>query len=289
MTETVFSHETRTGSRFSFRDGHFLYTEECMGTGFAFKGFSALEPGILGHHLERAGDILHEADRTFSTYKPDSPISRLAAGQTTLAQCPPVVSEIWDSCEEWEKTTDGWFSAFTPQNTFDPSGLVKTWAAKAAFNYLLENGITDITLNAGGDILIGEETSDDVSWRVAIHKPVSVASADAGLLTVLDLRGSAYRAVCTSGSAERGNHIWDPKAPGKEAAGGLLQATVVARDLVAADVWATAVFAMGPRAIDELTKYNNVHPEDTIEALIVLPDGGLNATEGFIGLFAKPE
>jgi hypothetical protein len=46
---------------------------------------------------------------------------------------------------------------------------------------------------------------------------------------------------------------------------------------------------MGPRAIDELTKYNNAHPEDTIEALIVLPDGGLNATEGFIGLFAKPE
>jgi thiamine biosynthesis lipoprotein len=289
MTENVFSNEPRPGSRFSFRDGHFLYTEECMGTGFAFKGFTLLEPSVLGHHLERAGDILHEADRTFSTYKPESPISRLAAGQTTLTECPPVVAEIWDCCEAWEKTTDGWFSAFTPQNTFDPSGLVKTWAAKAAFKYLLENGITDLTLNAGGDILIGDATSDVVSWRVAIHKPVSVANPDAGVLTVLDLRGTDYRAVCTSGSAERGSHIWDPKAPGKEPAGSLLQATVVARDLVAADVWATAVFAMGPRSIEELTKYNNAHPESAVEALIVLNDGGLNATEGFIELFAKPE
>jgi thiamine biosynthesis lipoprotein len=289
MAEQSFSSEPRPGSRFSYRDGHFVYTEECMGTGFAFKGFSNLYASLLSHHLERAGDILHEADRTFSTYKPESPISRLAAGKTTLAECPPVVAEIWDSCEDWERTTDGWFSAFTPQNTFDPSGLVKTWAAKAAFNYLLENGITDITLNAGGDILIGDDCSEAIDWRVAIHKPVSVLSPDAGLLTVLDLHGTQYRAVCTSGSAERGNHIWDPKAPGKEPAGALLQATVVARDLVAADVWATAVFAMGPRAIEELTKHNNAHPESAVEALIVLPDGGLNATDGFIELFAKPE
>lgn len=259
-----------------------------MGTGFAFKGQSQLEPALLGHHLERAGDILHEADRTFSTYKPESPVSLLAAGKTTLAECPPVVAEIWDSCETWEKTTDGWFSAFTPQNTFDPSGLVKTWAANAAFEYLLQNGITDLTLNAGGDILISDGCSDEVNWRVAVHKPVSVVSEEAGLLTVLDLNGTEFRAVCTSGSAERGSHIWDPKAPGKEPASTLLQATVVARDLVTADVWATAAFAMGPRCIEALTKYNQANPTKAVEALIVLPDGGLNATEGFIELFAKP-
>ncbi|MFM5905205.1 MAG: FAD:protein FMN transferase, partial [Micrococcales bacterium] len=211
----------------------------------------------------------------------------LARGETSVAKCPPVVNDIWDACEEWEKITDGWFSAFTPQHTFDPSGIVKTWAAKAAAQQLVDAGITDLTMNAGGDVWISDGATPRSDWRIAIHKPVSVASAEAGLLTVIDLKDTPYRAMATSGSAERGQHIWNPKAPEKAAATELVQVSVVARDLVEADIWATAAFAAGSRGIALLNNFNAAHPDRDIQALFIWPDGELGATENFVRLFAK--
>ncbi len=105
----------------------FEHVELCMGTGFRFQGRH--RDANLNAAMAAACEILHAADRVFSLYKPESPLSQLAAGKTSVAQCPPEVSEVWDECERWEKLTDGWFSPFTAEHTFDPSGLVKTWAA----------------------------------------------------------------------------------------------------------------------------------------------------------------
>lgn len=256
----------------------FEHTELCMGTVFKFRGRSPLPHGP---HISEACDVLHEADRTFSTYKLESPIARLARGETSVAAEPPIVSQIWDACLEWESVTDGWFSAFTPENTFDPSGLVKTWAAARAAQVLLDAGITDFTLNAGGDVFIADGVTVDEDWRIGIHKPVSIASAEAGILTVIDLKATEFRAMATSGSAERGPHIWNPKAGGKAPADSLLQVSVVARDLVTADVWATAAFAEGPACLQRLAAI------DGVEAIIVLPNGDVGATPGFTKLIAR--
>ena len=67
----------------------------------------------------------------------------------------------------------------------------------------------------------------------------------------------------------------------------LVQVSVVARDLVTADVWATAAFAMGNRAVALINGYNAKNPLGSIQALTIAPDGELNATEGFTSLFAK--
>lgn len=265
----------------------FDHREVCMGTVFRFAGQSPLDSAATERAVEAACAILHEADRTFSLYKPESPLSQLARGETSVANCPPVVDEIWNECERWEKVTDGWFSAFTPEHTFDPSGVVKTWAAMRAAEHLLENGIVDFTMNAGGDVWISEAASEPLDWRIAIHKPVSIAAEDAGLLTVLDLRGTPYRALATSGSAERGLHIWNPKAAGKVAANELVQVSVAARDLVTADVWATAAFAQGGHAVETMNRYNLAHPDNQVQALFVWPDGNLTGTDGFVELFAK--
>ena len=159
--------------------------------------------------------------------------------------------------------------------------MVKTWAAQRAIDRLLDAGIRDFTANAGGDVWIGDDVTQPIDWRIAIHKPVSIAAADAGTLTVIDLRGTKFRAMATSGSAERGLHIWNPKAGGKAPADSLLQVSVVAKDLVTADVWATAAFAEGPHCLSRLEKIEGV------EALIVQHDGQLVATSGFIDLLAK--
>mgnify|MGYP000547125332 CR=1 FL=1 len=259
----------------------FEQLEECMGTVFKIAGRSEMPIADINALLKQSCELLHEADRTFSLYKPESPLSRLARGETRVAELPPVVGEIWDECELWEKRTDGWFSAFTPEHTFDPSGLVKTWAARRAVEFLQSRGLTDFTMNAGGDVLITDEASDPSDWKIGLSKPVSIASEDAGLLTVLDLAGTEFRAIATSGSAERGAHIWNPKAPGKTAADELLQVSVIARDLVEADILATASFAEGIRSIDRLNAWPHV------EALLVLPDGQLAGTNGLLSLVAK--
>ena len=208
----------------------FEHVEVCMGTTFKFSGRSELTESETQKVIAQACEILHEADRTFSLYKPESPLSRLARGETTVRELPPVVEEIWNECDAWQKITNGWFNAMTPQNTFDPSGVVKTWAAKRAAEYILQAGITDFSMNAGGDVWLSDGLTQDREWRIAISKPVSITADDAGILTVIDLKNTGYRAMATSGSAERGEHIWNPKAPGKTAPTELVQVSVVAND-----------------------------------------------------------
>ncbi len=259
----------------------FEHVEVCMGTTFKFAGRSNLNEFETNDLIHQACEILHEADRTFSLYKPESPLSQLARGETRVADCPPVVGEIWNACDEWEKRTDGWFSAMTPQNTFDPSGIVKTWAAKRAAEYIYAAGIKDFTMNAGGDVWLSYDLTSDLDWRIGISKPISIASPEAGVLSVIDLKNTNFRAMATSGSAERGQHIWNPKAAGKEASTELVQVSVVADDLVTADVWATAAFAAGTRGVALLNAATGV------EALFVLANGDLAATNNFAELFAK--
>ena len=258
----------------------FEHHEPCMGTVFSFRGLTSLAEAEHAEALLTATNTLHKADAIFSLYKPESPLSRLARGETSVAELPAVVDQVWNLCEEWEITTDGWFSAFTPEHTFDPSGLVKTWAAQYSAGKLIEAGILDFTLNAGGDILISEQQSREEFWRIAISKPVSIASEEAGVLTVLDLNNTGFRAVATSGSAERGQHIWNPK--GGELQKDVVQVSVIARDLVEADVWATAAFAEGIRSLERINKQPN------LEALYVMSDGNLQGTDGVLALLAKP-
>ncbi len=258
----------------------FDHLEQCMGTVFRFAGRTDLDQPAFDEAIFRACSKLHAADEIFSLYKPESPLSRLARGETSVAECAPIVDEIWDACEGWEKITDGWFKSFTPQHTFDPSGLVKTWAAREAVQVLEQAGVKDFALNAGGDVWLADALIPGINWCIAISKPITIASPDSGVLTVFDLNNTRMRAVATSGSAERGNHIWNPKNP-DAVQSELVQVTVIADDLVRADVWATAAFAEGPRAIERLNR------EADLEALFVFADGQLAGTDGLVPLFAK--
>jgi len=250
----------------------FRHTEFCMGTVFRFVGRTDLDASKA---IDEAVAILHEADNIFSLYKPDSPLSKLARGETSVSECPPVVNEIWDLCEKWTIETEGWFTAFTAQHTFDPSGVVKTWAANLAAEKLEQHGITDFAMNAGGDIRLSKEIAPGFAMRIGISTPVTIASEEAGVLTVVDLNESNYRAVTTSGTAERGVHIWNPKTLAW--ANQLAQVTVVAQDLVSADVWASALFAAGDQALALAERHG-------IQALFVDPEGQLSSTKGFTEL-----
>ncbi len=251
----------------------FRRTEFCMGTVFRFIGRTDKDVSVA---LEQAVAILHEADTIFSLYKPESPLSKLARGETSVAQSPEVVEQVWQLCEKWNIETEGWFNAFTLEHTFDPSGLVKTWAAERAAQHLEDSGIHDFAMNAGGDIRLSKGIEPGFARRIGISKPITIANPDAGVLTVVDLNGTDFRAVATSGTAERGEHIWNPKA--NSWANELDQVTVVAEDLVTADIWATAIFAAGHQGLSLAQRHSEEH---SFQALVVENSSELSSTKGF--------
>jgi FAD:protein FMN transferase len=180
---------------------------------------------------------LHSVDATFSTYRPDSPISRMARGELTFADAPPLVRYVLSRCRQFKATTDGYFDV-RAGGTLDPSGFVKGWAVEQASLLLSQAGCENHLVNAGGDIRARGRPATGRRWRVGISHPL-VRDALCAVVEV-DERGGG---VATSGIAERGAHVVDPHT-GK-AALDLASVTVVGRDVITADVYATAALAMG--------------------------------------------
>lgn len=92
---------------------------------------------------------LRHADELFSTYRPDSEISRLGRGEIALANCSPEVDEVLARCAELSERTDGYFSV-RATGTLDPSGLVKGWAVDRAARALRAAGLANFAINAAG-------------------------------------------------------------------------------------------------------------------------------------------
>lgn len=223
------------------------------------RGPLAAGPAVAGAVRELFA-ALHADDVTFSTWKPDSPVSRIRRGDLTIADAGPRVARVARLCEEAAERTDGAFSAWLPGPSpaeraagtvadddpaprFDPTGLVKGWAAEEAFDALLAAlgplGPHDALLSAGGDVVVACARTDTPDWTVAVEDPRDRTRV---LLTVPLRRG----AVATSGTAARGAHLLDPATGATPSA--LLSATVVGPRLTWADVYATAAFVKGDGA-----------------------------------------
>ena len=205
---------------------------------------------------EEMFDALRRDDAMFSTWKADSPISRIMDGRDQLNDAHPRIRQVAALCEVAGQRTGGAFSAWLPgpdgRVRFDPTGLVKGWAVEQAFTRLIDRlavlGAHDALVNAGGDIAVHSVRTDTADWTIAIEDP----SDRTRVLRTLRLRTGA---VATSGTAARGHHIFDP-VTGTPAAG-LLSATVIGPELTWADVYATAAFVKGPRALGWLATLTN--------------------------------
>jgi thiamine biosynthesis lipoprotein len=185
--------------------------------------------------LDEAFAWLEWVDDTFSTYKPDSEISRLGRGELTVFDCSPEVDEILVRCVALHDETGGFFSV-RANGALDPSGLVKGWAAGRAADLLTASGARNFAVDAGGDVVLRGRPGPDELWRVGIRHPLEHDQL-AAVLAVED------GAVATSAEYERGEHIIDPTT-GRPPAG-LLSVTFVGPDIATADAYATAAFAMG--------------------------------------------
>jgi len=182
---------------------------------------------------------LHEVDRRFSPFRPDSEVSQLMRDPTLERErLSPDLAEVLELCEIVELLSDGAFDIWRHRadGAPDPTGVVKGWAVDRAGAFLEEGGIDRFCIGAGGDVLARGGRGPGIPWRIGIAHPVQ-AGASALTLEADDL------AVATSGSTERGHHIVDGRTG--EVPRQLLTLTVAGPDLGRADAYATAAFAMG--------------------------------------------
>lgn len=200
-------------------------------------------------------DWLHHVDATFSTYKVESPISRLGMGLATLDEMPAEVIEVLALCDGLRDDTNGAFDALVvpaPNGSLlDPSGVVKGWSIERASEILEAHGLRNFCINAGGDIAIRGEIRPGEPWRIGIRHPDLPDKSAAVLL------GSGRLAVATSATYERGAHIIDPAT--NEPTADVASVTIVGPDLTYADAYATAVFVMGADGLDWLVERHPDH------------------------------
>ncbi|MGI5453226.1 FAD:protein FMN transferase [Streptomyces sp. CA-249302] len=239
-----------------------------MGTVFSFDVRGG-EPGAVQAALGEAIAGLHRVNEVFSTYREDSQVSRLARGELTVEECDPEVAEILGLGAEAERTSDGWFS-LRYEGRLDPTGIVKGWATERAARRLRAAGATGVSVNGGGDVQMYGTPEPHRPWRVGVADPLRPG----GLAAVVSAAGADELAVATSGTAERGAHIVDPRT-GRSAVTDLVAVTVVAPSLTWADCWATAAFAMGSR--DGLRWLESL-PD--VEALLITAGDEVRCTGG---------
>jgi thiamine biosynthesis lipoprotein len=196
--------------------------------------------------LESAFAYLTETDERFSTYKAGSEISRMNRGELALRNASAEVREIFERAEDARKRTNGYFDIRRPDGTLDPSGIVKGWAVRKAAERIRSAGFEDFFVNAGGDIASGGQNHQGGAWSVGIENPLNRAQ----IVKVVFPRG---KGVATSGSYIRGAHIYDPHEPSRTLET-VKSITVIGPDVEAADVLATAAFAMGEKGIEYIER-----------------------------------
>ena len=218
-----------------------------------------------GRAIERLFDWLRWVDATFSTYREDSEISRIAAGTLPLAEAHPEVQAVLERCESLRGETDGYFDVYAT-GRLDPSGYVKGYSVDRGAELLEADGIRSYAINAAGDIRAAGCPHPEPEWRIGIEHPLEHDK----LAAVAALNDGA---VATSAAYARGDHVLDPHT--RSAPAGVLSVTITGPELGTADAYATAAFAMGeagPAWTARLRDY---------EALTILADQRVLSTPGF--------
>lgn len=151
----------------------------------------------------------------------------------------------------------------------DLGAVAKGYATDRAIAVLKQSGIKSAIVNSGGDMYCLGMRSKKEPWTIGIQHP-----RDRRRL-FLELK-LADRAIDTSGDYEkffvldgkRYSHIIDPRT-GYPVGDNVASATVTAADSVTADIYATALCALGPKGLDMIKKANGV------DAMIVVNEGGV--------------
>lgn len=224
-----------------------------------------VDQGVLPQNLEEVFRFFRKVDAQFSPYKKTSEVSMLNRKELEFSDVSPEMEEILTIAKTIKEKTNGYFDV-TARGFFDPSGVVKGWAIKKAAEILSRNGFQNFFVDAGGDIQVSGLNAEKKQWSVGIRHPFA---ADKIVKTVRITGG-----IATSGTYLRGDHIYDPHRKGKKIEE-IVSLSVIAHDVLTADLYATAAFAMGKKGIFFIEEVEG------LEGYMIEREGMATYTSGF--------
>jgi thiamine biosynthesis lipoprotein len=198
-------------------------------------------------------------DTRFSLYNPQSELSRVNAGALALPDASRELRDVYARALEWRSLTAGAFTPHRPDGAIDLNGIVKALAMDIASHSLDGNRV----LNVGGDVLANGDATVGIVDPFARDRLLTSVRCD-----------RPRSAVATSGLAERGEHIWGRSTD-------FAQVTVVADDIVTADVLATAIMSGGWDTLNASTA------RWSIDVLAIDRAGNLAVTPGMQAAIAR--
>ena len=197
---------------------------------------AALDEVAVSAAVDEVEQFFFSVDQAFSTYKENSQVSRIRRSELKIEDASEYVQQVWALCEFSREITMGAFDPWRAEGGFDPSGLVKGWAAEVGAQMLVEAGVENVLINASGDIVLRGGKPDGGPWNIGIASPDDVEKY-VKFFDVVD------GCVATSGDYEKGAHIVDPHTG--LIAIGARSASVIGPDGAICDALATALMVDG--------------------------------------------
>lgn len=225
-----------------------------------------VDAGVDNRIFEKILDFFQYVDNAFSTYKENSEITKFNKGVISEENSSPDLKEVFKLCEKTKDETNGYFDIWR-EGKCDPSGLVKGWSIYKAAQTIKKEGFKNFYINAGGDIQVGGENNKGKKWTVGIENPLKKGE-------IVKIVGVSSEGVATSGTYIRGQHIYNPYNDNQEITE-ILSLTVIGLNILEADRFATAAFAMGRKGIEFIEN------RDGLEGYMIDKNGIAVYTSGF--------
>lgn len=159
-----------------------------------------------------------------------------------------------------------------PRIMLSCSAVAKGYAVDVIAQLLEKKGIRNFMVDIGGEIVVRGENPQKGLWRIGINKPIDDSlSVNQELQTVLQVTDLG---MATSGNyrnfyhkdGKKYAHTIDPRT-GYPVQHNILSATVIAKDCMSADAYATAFMVMG---LEEAERFADAHPD--IDACFIYSD-----------------
>lgn len=182
-----------------------------------------------------------EVECRFSVFRKDSEISKINSKEIEHPKYSHEMKGILDLAEKTKRESFDYFD-IERNGRLNPSGIVKGWAILQAAKKLEADGIKNFYIEAGGDIQTSGVNSEGKKWQVGIRNPFDHTQ----IVKTLILSGEG---IATSGTYHRGQHIYNPFSPAVPLTE-TVSITVIGPNILEADRFATAAFAMGKDGIN---------------------------------------